>query len=1633
MFGNKIKRVEKSVGEKKKKSWFRLLWGFIFKFIGIALLLLILAWFAIRYYPVQNFLVTEATKFLSTEMGTKVSIKHIELDFFDRVSLQGVYVEDKDAKDTLAYIGDLNADIAFFSIFEKQLRLDALDLVSPTFYYTRLPNEVDFNLQRVIDFFASKDTTKQPPNPNAIPFILSAKRLTLQKAVFVLDDAKPGVNLNVYVDKFEAVIDEFIPEQKKLRVKSLVLDKPRGVLSNRDGHALPPRPAVAPSPPDPADTVFWDIELAHGKMIDGQFCLENTRNKRDWSRQIDFQHLRLRQIMIEVEDFKMKKLSYAGLVKHLSVKEDCGFEVKKATGYCFHDEHVWSIKNLDILTPNSHLKDNLVFDFDGGYDDWSYFSDKVVLNARVNNSTLALTDVMAFVPDLEKIAFFKANKLLPIKLNGNFKGTVNSLKIKGLDIDFGGYYKFKGDIASRDLLIKNSEFVDLKCEELAGDVGNLSKILKELNLPKEVLRFGQTKFTGSYTGFIRNNFTAWGTITSQLGTVKSDVTMDFVNGLSNANYNGKINIVNFQLHKMLDNNDFGNVSLELEAKGSGFRKDNLNVKIDKGLVKEFLFKNYNYNNVTLSGLIDKFSFQGKIDSKDDNADFTFDGLADLNNMENPILSFKAGVKQIALKPLNIGQDNIVIRGDFNLEGKGGNLDNMLGRAYGRNIHLSKDSKRIDLDSVIINSAIDADNNRSISIRSNQVNGTFKGVFQPTKVPEAFLQYLEENYSGFTERLHIYSQRRIKGMVSAPILIPNIDFDVTIADIGFLNSFIGQDIKLLKNTQAKGSFSNLNHHFQFNLISEEFKVATLGFKGISLKAKNLGENLEMEARISQFNPADSFSIPNISLAANLSKDSLLFKTGFEQFQIKNFSNVLVEGSLTFFEDWIQMNLTPSEQKPLFLLDKRPWFISKDNVIRFQPNKLWIQNLELSNKEQIIKVNSDPEGDLVADINNLQLAWLEKFAPIDRLKYAGTLNGQLRAANVFSLENIEASVWVDTLFINKDNWGKLTIKALVPNLKSSIQAKKITLENQTSLLEAEGYYVLPHAPQKQKPNTLFLKTNVKNFSAKFIEYFTAPEAYNLVGKINGNIEISGPPNLLDIKGRAVISDLAATVAFLNLRYTTDKIALTVDNHGFHIIGPEKERIIKDPSGNQATIDGDITFDRFKKFGANIYITSPKIQVLNTAKNSGMPFYGKAYANVLVNFQGLFNKLEMYVNGKSLPGTFISIPLSSAVGSNENVFKFVNKKTSQNVPKIKTELSSSFDINMELSVTNDATIQLVFDERTGDIITGKGKADLNIDFKSASREFNMFGEYRITSGKYLFNWQNLINKPFDVAEGGTIKWSGDPYDAQLNLVASYSGINTSPYSLLAGTIGSDQSQIDEAKAQTKIIVDLLIKGALLKPDITFNIRMPNLSPKIKSLVDIELRKLADLNRINEQVFGLIALKTFLPSSDLNQTESLNIATSGINTLSEMLSSQLSNYLSDFISSWTNEWDALTTLDVNVGYQLNNNKSNADQQSKFSAALTPSFINGRLIVKIGANIDIRNSTSSVSGANNTSIGEDIQVEYKITKDGAISIKPFSRTESAIASTVRRYGAGISIKKDFNNIEELVAFLKKKKKKTTE
>ncbi len=118
---------------------------------------------------------------------------------------------------------------------------------------------------------------------------------------------------------------------------------------------------------------------------------------------------------------------------------------------------------------------------------------------------------------------------------------------------------------------------------------------------------------------------------------------------------------------------------------------------------------------------------------------------------------------------------------------------------------------------------------------------------------------------------------------------------------------------------------------------------------------------------------------------------------------------------------------------------------------------------------------------------------------------------------------------------------------------------------------------------------------------------------------------------------------------------------------------------------------------------------------------------------------------------------------------------------------------NFEMNITVNDDAEVQLIFDEQAGDIIKGRGEGDITLTINREG-EFKMYGGYTIRQGAYLFTLLNLVNKPFTVANGGTVSWSGDPYGAQINLDATYDE-NTSVYNFISSElslISSDQNLI-------------------------------------------------------------------------------------------------------------------------------------------------------------------------------------------------------------------------------------------------
>jgi len=108
-------------------------------------------------------------------------------------------------------------------------------------------------------------------------------------------------------------------------------------------------------------------------------------------------------------------------------------------------------------------------------------------------------------------------------------------------------------------------------------------------------------------------------------------------------------------------------------------------------------------------------------------------------------------------------------------------------------------------------------------------------------------------------------------------------------------------------------------------------------------------------------------------------------------------------------------------------------------------------------------------------------------------------------------------------------------------------------------------------------------------------------------------------------------------------------------------------------------------------------------------------------------------------------------------------VKEETVEEVKK-----SSSITVNTSFVVDESAELDLIMPFDMGNI-SGRGNGDLQINYDE-NGELSINGEYRIQKGKYQMNLQGVLRKEFSLLPNSTITWTGDPYDADINIRAAY-----------------------------------------------------------------------------------------------------------------------------------------------------------------------------------------------------------------------------------------------------------------------
>ena len=810
-------------------------------------------------------------------------------------------------------------------------------------------------------------------------------------------------------------------------------------------------------------------------------------------------------------------------------------------------------------------------------------------------------------------------------------------------------------------------------------------------------------------------------------------------------------------------------------------------------------------------------------------------------------------------------------------------------------------------------------------------------------------------------------------------------------------------------------------------------------GITLKSEGLQKQSDLLFNVKGTNINDAFKLGLFTLESQIDNDSARFLVNTKDLT-KEIDRLNLRGDFSLVGDLFNFRFLPAD---LIILNEE-WTIEEDNYLQIGKNFIKTNNFELYNGARRVALSSLLDKGMVLEVDGFNTNYINKIWSFDKLQFDGVYHINATVSDLFKMEGLELNASIDTFLINEDLFGQFNLTGTAKGIGSPIAINSAAL-NGAQQMTAKGLYNPPNMKaigraERNQPNYLDINFFIQEYPLSIAEYFVPSGVTNTVGSIFGNIGFKGLLPKPDMNGTLRIVDGATTIDYLGTRYfiPDEKVSMTND-YLFDASGGK----ITDEYGNVAYVTGGITHQFFKNLGLDVHLKADQFQVINTTKVDNEVYYGEAIAKGDIDFTGDFVQTNIDIAATTVKGTKIYIPVTAGSSVEETSFiRFEHKqdtvRTVENEEDKKKREIRGVKLHMEIDMTNAAEVQLIFDEKAGDIMKGTGFGDVKIDM-TRQGDISMYGHYEIEQGEYLFTLFNLVNKPFAVKQGGTIDWLGDPYNALINIEAEYAGLHAPPYNFISEYV-VDGDIKTEAQKSTDVGLTMKLTERLMKPDIAFSLNFPNLTGEIKNYTDSKIRSIQlDQNELNRQVFGLIVIGGFLPT-DQGALQGRELLT-GINTLSELLSSQLSIYLTEFFSSAVSS-DFLSLEDFDVAYNvyeasitdLNNLGTGHEVHLRQRYR-----IKERWVINTAWGFDLSGEYNGTNGGGEASpalVTGDFIIEYELTKDKRLKIRGYYKNEPEILFGGRKNnaGLGLSFRREFDRLD-LLSFLKKtsKRKKKSE
>lgn len=1434
------------------------------------------------------------------------------------------------------------------------------------------------------------------------PWRIDLENLQIIRGQLVIEDQKNNTRYDFKIPKGEAKLYEFDLIQKKFKATKLHLLQPDIVIIKQ----------FAPEDTSPDDTTVSPLLVSINELLldQGTFIYHDLRFNRKISPGLDPHYIEVDDLFLSAKDLSFdQELSFNGDLDKLTARTRDG-QIQLTELSCpdfVVTADYLNLPQLSLRTDESYIGDSISATF-SSYQSFKDIASDVFWAGRLTKSMVSIRELIYFLPALREKDLFKDHSNQSIAISVALTGSLNRLNLVNLSASFDNKINLSASGNLRNAFNHESEpQFNLKFTNLKSSITFLKQIIPGFNLPENFNRLGQLSFKGQFDGYL-SDFVTFGEIQTDLGKAKLDMRLDATEGRDLANYSGRLQILDFNMGKWLNSSDLGLASVDFEVnEGKGLRLRNIQADVT-AYISQFQFRDYNYRNGVLSGQFIKNSFSGDFAIADENIDLSFRGLIDFSD-SLPTLDFIAKIERLHTEPLHITKQPFFVSGEVGIIADALSLNRPVGKMTVKNLVIEDDDENIyQLNSFLVQAA-QIYQQSQVQINSDIINGTAQGTFNVFDILPAFQMSVKEFIPVIANKIGWDTLQKTVRPV-------DVEWSLTVENAKNWFDLLGVPGLRLLNTQLNGLYNNQINQFGWYAQADQIGYDNQKWDRVLFSWKGLTNSL-IQLQADSHRVSNKIVLTGLGSSVYLEKENLRF-----QFNTLGIVGLLdkaqVSGNLYLPKEGFNIRIDTTSFP---FLDGR-WVIEEPIDIALARNMLQIKKFKIFNHEQIVTVKSENGRALSVELQKIPMGLLDSIWRYDKLNFSGEGDLFISVSDVFEWKNFNLKAQVNKFAINGDDFGQLFL-SIGQEQKNQPRSAYLKVENRRSRLTANGYL---HPPADKDGYTrVVTEWELKNYPIKIAEYFLGSGISQTKGVIDSKFTISGFSNNLKIAGSAKAFNGETKVNYLGTKYFFHDQVIKINEKLFDFSAVQ----ISDELGNRASVTGGIYHDHFRKPGVNIAITAPKALALNTTKKDNNLFYGRGIGRVNCTFNGPFNKIDIYVNAIASAGTKVSIPISSNITSSGKEFiSFVKlEQLDEQRGTQKPQAASGLDLKIDLTLTPDAEASLIFDEYAGDILRGNGRADLQISL-ARSGKFEMRGLYEIEHGDYLFTLFNVINKPFNIRRGGTIFWTGDPYNAEINIDAEYRGLNTSLSSFLLEYRDQLREDINQT---TPVQLILHLNGALLRPDITFDITFPDLTTELKTFADAKISLLkSDPNALNQQVFGLIVLGSFIPSNSSPLTNQF-LSNSSVNTISQLLSNQLSLLVSNILSEAISPYAFITDLKFNVGLNLNPQLTGPTQGvvkgSEVEFSFNSRFFDDRLGVVFGANI-INESPllqkSYVTG--------DVAVDVALTSDRRLKLRFYQKPVETIQGLQNKFGLGLTYRKEFDSFFNLSKDIKNSTKEKT-